>query len=193
MHCNLLPFIKLSTIGFLILLCQNLSAQESLNNKSNPIDKEGKHSVFVEVAGRTLIIGSLNYEYAIHKRFSLGVGLGFISRQSEDIARFNNGSQEIGRNTDTATSQFIYGKYFIGKKRHKLFFTGGLTHFFGIEKNKYPSGKEVIYHPELEWSAGLGYQFSTKKLNFRLTGYCLSLPGNSDIIPWGGISVGFKI
>ena len=111
---------------------QNMNAQESVEKSASQsvreIDQDNKHFIHAEIRGRTFIFGSLNYEYSLHKQISF-CGFGLIYIQKGDIIRNNNGTTETGKCLDIGTSQMIYGNYFIGKKKHKLYFTGGLTNF----------------------------------------------------------------
>jgi len=89
------------------------------------------------------------------------------------------------------------GNYFIGKKRNQLLLTAGLTNFLGTYRNKYPSETVRFAEAQLEWNAGIGYQYSANRFFFRITGYILSLPEPSgwfpEYMPWAGISTGIKL
>jgi len=92
-------------------------------------NKERKHFVYAEFAGRTFVFASLNYEYLFRGNISIGSGLGLINFQKGSISRSINGITESGKYTDISSSQMIYGNYFIGNNNHKLLFTLGLTNF----------------------------------------------------------------
>lgn len=201
MRLRILQFIKYVSAGWVLLLFQPAVAQDSSGENAPEAVKtyrqESKHTLHVEIGGRTFIWGSMNYEYALGRRMAVGGGLGMINFMSGDIIRANNGTTEKGNYLDIATTQMIYGNYFLGKNRHQVYFTGGLTHFLVTNRNKYPS--ETVFSAEalLEWNAGIGYQFSGKRFFFRVTGYCISMPGPSDwfpeYMPWAGVSVGYNI
>jgi|TARA_B110000977_G_scaffold158271_1_gene201633 hypothetical protein len=194
-------FLKYFTAGLLILMFQSISAQDplekSLIQPVKEFNQDSKHFINAEIGGRTLKYGSLNYEYALHKRISLGCGIGLIYFQKGDITRNNNGNPETGKYRDLGTSQMIYGNYFIGKNKHQLHLTAGLTNFLFTVRNKYPSETESSSESQLEWNAGIGYQLSVKRIYLRLTGYCISLPEPTGwfpkYMPWIGISMGLKI
>jgi len=156
-----------------------------------------KHSIHAEVGGRTFLLGSLNYEYAINRRFSFGAGIGFINLNRGSITRINNNVEETGKFRDLATTQMIYGNYFVGRNKHQLLITAGLTNFLFSYKSKYPSGVLKSTNAQVEWNAGIGYQYTSDKMFFRLTGYCISLPDTSGwfpkYMPWAGITIGWKL
>ncbi len=157
----------------------------------------GKHALNIELVGRAFLFGSFNYEYALTNQISLGGGLGLGNIQAGDITRDNNGIPENGRYFDMSSTQMIYGNYFIGKHKHKLYFTAGATNFLIVNRNKYPSETEFFVEPKLEWNLGLGYQFSGARTYYRLTAYCISLPDDSSFfpkyLPWLGLSMGYKL
>jgi len=196
-----LSFLKYLTAGVLALVLQRAAAQESGSQASTDMRETaipaGPHSFHVEIAGRTFIFGSVNYEYALNRKFSVGAGLGVISILSGEIIRDNNGSTETGIYLDVATTQMIYGNYFIGKNRNQLVLTAGLSDFLATNRNRYPSETVRSVQAQLEWNAGIGYQYSANRFFFRVTGYILSMPGPSDwfpeYMPWGGISTGWKL
>ena len=192
----------------MVLLLHPLDAQETPGNPSALDDKEkepvsktfrpdSKHSIHVELAGRTFIWGSASYEYRLAEPFAIGAGLGILSILSGPITRNNNGSSETGNYLDMATSQMIYANYFIGKGYHKLYFTGGLTNFLFTYRNTYPSETVLLRESQLEWNAGIGYQLSLRKTYLRLTAYIITLSDSSpwfpEYLPWLGLSTGFRI
>lgn len=187
-------------VGLLIILVNGSSAQESneeIVTAQNDRDMSVKHSLFGEIGGRTFFFGSFNYEFQLHKRISVGTGIGLINVQQGDIYRVFNSIEEKGRYLDVATTQMVFGNYFIGQNKHKLIITAGVTNFLFLNRNKYPSETVRSNESELEWNAGLGYQFSSKVMFYRLSGYVLSIPGSSDwfpkYIPWAGITIGWRL
>jgi len=189
-------FICLSLFVFQWVVAQEAADSVDLQ-LLNEANQESKHTLLTEIGGRTFIFGSLNYEYALLQNVSIGVGLGFINVQRGEIIRSNNGVQETGSYFDLGTTQMIYGNYFIGRDKHKLILTAGLTNFLFSYRAKYPSGTLQSRSSQTEWNAGIGYQFSTEIMYFRLTGYCISMPDPSGwfpkYMPWGGISIGYKL
>jgi hypothetical protein len=196
-----LSFLKYLTAGVLALMVQSTAAQESGGQASTDMRETaipaGPHSFHVEIAGRTFIFGSVNYEYALNRKFSVGTGLGVISILAGEIIRDNGGITETGNYLDVSTAQMIYGNYFIGKNRNQLVLTAGATNFLATYRNRYPSETVRSAEAQLEWNAGIGYQYSANQFFFRVTGYILSMPGPSDwfpeYIPWGGISTGWRL
>lgn len=91
----------------------------------------------------------------------------------------------------------IYGNYFVGSDKHKLVLTAGLTNFLISSRNTYPSDTELSSEINIEWNAGLGYQYNREQLYFRLSGYVISLPEPSawfpKYMPWVGLSIGYKL
>lgn len=176
-------------------------AQEKILEYDEELSDEeiikSKHSLYAELGGRTFIFGSVNYEFALLEKLSIGVGLGVIGFYSGEISRNNNGSSEDGRYLDTSTSQMIYANYFFGKDKNKLLLTAGLTNFLATSRNTYPSETERFSDSFVRWNAGLGYQFTKKRKYFRITAYLLSLTEDSDFfpdyLPWLGLSFGFRI
>jgi hypothetical protein len=185
----------------LVFLFQQVNAQEKTDSTLVKPIKEtyplAKHSIHAEVGGRSFIVGSLNYEYAMNKRFSFGTGVGFINLNQGSITRINNNIEETGKFRDLATTQMIYGNYFVGRNKHQLLITAGLTNFLFSYKSKYPSVVLRSTNAQLEWNAGIGYQYTANKMFFRLTAYCISLPDPSGwfpkYMPWVGIIIGRKL
>lgn len=190
----------LSAFCFLLFSLHSIFAQQNESVSAASIDilpQESKHSVHVELLGRAFLFGSVNYEYALPKNFAVGAALGITNVQRGTITRDNAGTPEEGRYFDSATSQMVYGNYFVGKRKHKGLVTAGLTHFLITSRNKYPSRTERSLESHFEWNAGLGYQFSANRTYYRLTGYVLSLPEPSGwfpaIMPWGGLTIGCRL
>lgn len=179
----------------LILLFSSISfGQTDLLSKDN--NPQGKHSLNLELLGRTFIFNSFNYEYTIKDNISLGAGFGVFSVLRGTIMRDNNGQTETGKYFDTGTSQMLYANYFIGRNKHKLLFTAGITNFLNTYRNTYPSETVVQWDSQLEWNAGIGYEYSTNKTFLRATAYCISMPDPTGwfpkYMPWGGLSVGYR-
>ena len=151
----------------------------------------------MEAFGRTFFFGSFNYEYSIIPNFSLGAGIGVLQLQQGNITRNNQSLSEQGRYFDAVTTQMIYVNYFFGKNRHKGIFSVGGTNLLTLGRNKYPSETESYSSSILLPNLGLGYQFSSKKMYYRLMAYCLYMPQPStwfpSVIPWAGLSVGYRI
>jgi hypothetical protein len=74
--------------------------------------------------------------------------------------------------------------------------TAGITNFLEYSRSKFPSEKLTDVDAQLEWNVGLGYQFATPKMYYRITGYCISLPDPHGwfpkYMPWAGLTVGYK-
>lgn len=188
-------FRLIIALGILILISQHVDAQDI--QYKNETESSNRHSINVELLGRTFLFSSVNYEYAINTKFSLGTGLGLVSLQRGDITRNMNGVPETGRYLDLASTQMIYGNYFVGSDKHKLVLTAGLTNFLISSRNTYPSDTELSSEINIEWNAGLGYQYNLEQLYFRLSGYVISLPEPSawfpKYMPWVGLSIGYKL
>lgn len=173
--------IVLAILGF----CTHALSQETSD----------KHSISIELLGRSLIFGSVNYEYTLNPKLSVGAGLGFAAFQKGDITRNVVGMNEIGKYFDTSTSQFVFANYFIGKKKHKGIITSGLTNFMSTSKNTYPTEKVRSIENTFRWNAGLGYQYSGRSMFFRITGYAINLPESDlfpKLVPWAGLSTGLR-
>ena len=172
---------RLALPAFLLSFCTILNAQE-------------RHSLNLELGGRTLLFGSLNYEYQILDKVSIGGGLGVINLSRGQITRDNGGMDETGNYLDISTSQMLYGNYFMGRNKHKMLLTAGLTNFLQTYRNTYPSETVIGRDLQVQWNAGLGYQFTGKQNYFRLTGYVLKMPQPSGwfppYIPWFGLTTG---
>lgn len=188
---------------FLLIACFFISfypvSAQQLNRHGDQIsdnDSRYKHSVNIEIGGRTLIIASLNYEYLIRDKVSIGAGWGLNSIDRGNIIRNNNGITETGDYFDIYSTVNFSGIYFIGEGKHKLLLTGGITHFWRHEKINYPSETIVSNESDTKWNAGVGYQFTRKRFYFRATAYCLALPQVSqyapDYIPWLGLTLGYQ-
>ncbi len=183
------------------MLVQSLSGQEPVKNPTadpvKALNHSRTHRLFTEVGGRTVVFGSLNYEYALSENFSLGAGFGMINYQTGTILRVTDGTSETGNYSESATSQLVFANYLVGSERHKLLLTAGLTHFLQTSKSRYPSGTVSSVDAQVEWNAGIGYQLELNKMFFRLTGYCLGLPEPTGwfpkYIPWAGVTAGLKL
>ncbi|MFK7783674.1 MAG: hypothetical protein AB8B56_01090 [Crocinitomicaceae bacterium] len=185
---------------FLIVMSASfqLSAQEHLDDEiSENRDRTFRHSINLEAGGRTLIMGSLNYEFLLYDRFALGVGIGFNSIARGEIIRNNNGVTETGTYFDLYSSHLFSGTYFVGKGKHKMLITAGITNFRRYDKVVYPSETIIGRAKDLQWNAGIGYQFTSKRMYFRTTAYFLALPNISiwapDYLPWIGLTAGYKL
>ena len=115
-----LRFLNYFTTGLLIMIFQNMNAQEPVvqnaSHSVKEIDKGSKHYIHTEIGGRTFLVGSFNYEYMLYKQFSIGCGLGLIYIERATNIGSNNGTDEIGKALSIASTQMIYGNYFIGNK-----------------------------------------------------------------------------
>jgi hypothetical protein len=124
------------------------------------------------------------------------LGLGLINILWGDITRNNNGAPEAGRYFDMGSTQMIYGNYFIGKRKHKLYFTGGLTNLLITSRNTYQLETVLSRDLHLDWNAGMGYQYTGLHTFYRLAAYVVGLPGPSSwfprYMPWIGISIGYR-
>ena len=191
---------KFSLVFFFCAIFGTLTAQNAEQRIGNDPPAEiiinSKHSLVAELGGRTFIFGSLSYEYRLCNKLFLGAGLGVQGVSIGDITRLNDGNPETGNYVDVGTSQMIYANYFVGKMKHKLLITGGLTHLFFTSKNRYPSETELFKESFLSPNLGLGYQFTGTKSFFRFTAYVMKLPESdffSSFWPWAGISYGYNL
>ena len=200
----ILPSLTTCTFGkrlilfFAIFSFFQLNAQTSTTDKNdNKRDKTVRHSINLEAGGRTLIIGSLNYEFLLYDRLALDVGIGFNSMSRGEVIRNNNGVTETGTYFDLYSAHLFSATYFIGKRKHKILLTAGTTNFRRYDKDVYPSETIVERDKSLEWNAGIGYQFTGERMYFRATAYFLSLPNISvyapDYLPWIGLTIGHKL
>ncbi|MDA3911196.1 MAG: hypothetical protein PF448_07560 [Bacteroidales bacterium] len=193
----------LKYMGFILLslitlqsFAQNASQSEDLFLNEKPV-QESRHFIHAELAGRSVIWGSLNYEYAIKPQFHLGLGIGLIYLGKGQITRNNNGVVETGTYFDMSTTQMLYGNYFIGQNKHKLLLTAGVTNFLSSYRNKYPTETVTSFETQIEWNAGVGYQFNAENTFYRFTAYCISMPDPlgwfPKYIPWAGITIGLNL
>lgn len=172
----------------LLFSCHATFAQEK--------EKIQNHSINVEALGKSILWGAVNYEYQLTSHFSLGAGLGYTNIGSGQINRIHNDDQEIGQYWDLSWSQMLYANYFLGKNRHQMLFTAGLTNFWAWTRQKFPS--ETIYHSDtqIRWNFGLGYQYSKNSAYFRATAYVLRMPKPSGwfpkVFPWIGLTGGYR-
>ncbi|MEL6533836.1 MAG: hypothetical protein AAFQ98_00425 [Bacteroidota bacterium] len=183
----------------LITIILLFSTVASYGETINPVAEadSSKHSLQIELAGRTFVFSSVLYEYALWDQFSLGAGLGILFLDTGEIIRDNNGMVESGNYFDMSTTQMLYGTYFIGKRQHKLLLTGGITNFLQTYRNRYPTEVVSGANAQQGWNAGVGYQFTKDQTFFRATGYLLAFPEPSEFLPqylpWIGISGGIKL
>ena len=196
-----LKIYAITLIAALYFAPANIKAQDSIPGYDFvtvvPPKVRSKHSLNLESFGRSFLFGSLSYEYSINRSFSAGIGLGLAYVGAGEILRSNNGEPESGRYFETASSQMIYGMYFLGPNRHRLLLTAGLTNFLTTDRYSYPSEVHRSADAQIEWNAGLGYQFLWPRVNLRLIGYVISLPDPHGwfpkYMPWAGLTVGYKI
>lgn len=158
---------------------------------------DSKHSLHIEAFGRSFFFGSLNYEYAFTDRISAGLGLGFAQLTTGSIERNNEGQTEYGRYFDTFTTQMLYVNYDLWKRnKHSIYATAGLTAYTETYRNKYPSETQFSVYSQVQWTAGVGYEFNSGKFFFRATPYVLAMPEPSGwfppYMPWLGLSAGIN-
>ncbi|MBM78811.1 MAG: hypothetical protein CL846_10045 [Crocinitomicaceae bacterium] len=185
-------------IGIIICVC--ISTQIiSQNIEENKAEINNcKHSLNIELIGRTFVFSSINYEYNISNKLALGTGLGLLYLGSGEISRNNNGIVENGNYFEMSLSQMLYANYFfLGNNKNKIFITAGISNFQTISRNKYPSETEISNTNSFNWNTGLGYQYNKEKIFFRLTGYVLRIKSFSDALgidglPWAGVTIGYK-
>jgi len=159
---------------------------------------DSKHSLHIEAFGRSFFFGSLNYEYALTDRFSAGVGFGVAIVQVGQIERGINGQTEVGRYFDTFTTQMLYVNYDLWKRnKHSIYATAGLTAYTETYRNKYPSETQFMLDTQVQWTAGVGYEYNPGKFFFRATPYVIAMPEPSGwfppYMPWLGLSAGMKL
>ncbi len=171
--------------------------QDEYATINSDFNKESRHFLHAELGGRTIIWGTLNYEYALKPQFHIGVGAGLIYLAHGQIMRDNNGTTETGTYFEMSTTQMLYGNYFVGRNKHQLLLTAGLTNFLTIYRNEYPSEVVKSLDAQIQWNAGVGYQYNATHMFFRFTAYCIAMPHPSgwfpDYIPWGGITIGYVL
>lgn len=188
--------MKVLFYRYVLLLFFSMSWGAIIAQKDLIPSKESNQSINLELAGKSPILASLSYEYAVKRQFSLGVGLGVGLISNGEISRSNNGASETGKYLDAATSQLLYANYFIGKRKHKLLITGGVTHLLASSRNKYPSETERYFESNFLPSLGIGYQLTGDKLLFRVIPYIVKLPEPSgwfpEYMPWGGLTLGYR-
>ena len=181
--CNILVLISLLLSSF-----QTTFAQEK--------EKIQNHSINVEAFGKSILWGTVNYEYQPFSSISFGAGFGYTYFGSGQINRIHNDNEEIGQYLDLSTSQMLYANYFLGKNKHQMLFTAGLTNFWAWTRQTFPT--ETIFHSDtqIRWNFGLGYQYSKNSVYFRTTAYVLRMPEPTGwfpkIFPWLGVSLGYK-
>lgn len=156
--------------------------------------QKGQHTIHAELGGRAFIWGSVNYEYHLANRLSLGAGLGLANAQRGDITREVNGATETGKYFDLYNSSTLYANYFAGSDRHQLVLSAGLTNYQEYHRNVYPSGRESGLDMQVKPHLGMGYQYNGRDVFARLMGYYMGMPEPSgwfpSSMPWIGISVG---
>ena len=158
--------------------------------------KQKRHSINIEALGRTFIFGSVNYEYTLHKKLSIGAGFSILSASRSSTVRANNGFEESGIFSSLVSTQMIYGNYFVGKGKHKLLLTAGATGLLSNARSKFPSETLKSHSLSFHGNMGIGYNYLGDNVYYRLTVYCLQLPDLAGwfprLMPWIGTSVGFR-
>lgn len=183
----------------LSLLITPSIAQTTLQDQDTLIrtdlKQDSHHFLHAELGGRTIIMGSLNYEYALKPKFHLGVGAGLVYLNTGRITRDNNGTSETGNYFEMSTTQMLYGNYFVGENKSQLVLTAGLTNFLTTYRNDYPSELVKSSDGQIQWNVGVGYQYNATHMFYRMTAYCIAMPQPSgwfpDYIPWAGITIGY--
>lgn len=182
-------YMKTLCLFSTIIASSGLIAQDSIPPKN--------HMVSVELLGKTLFIGSLNYEYIIFKKFSIGAGFGYNTSQSDEVSRYINGDYEHGTSFDLKTTQMIYANYFLGDKKNRMLFTLGATHFLATIKQTYPSETIKTSDSQVRWNVGVGYQFTQTHGFFRASAYVIRWPEPAGdwfpkVVPWIGFTLGAR-
>jgi len=184
-------------LKYITIILFSLALGKISHGQTNITSQNNKHSINFESFGRTMVWGSINYEYAMLKNLSFGGGLGLIFWENGNISRITNNATEVGTFLNTATTQILYANYFLGKQNHKCLLTAGLTGFSYTYHRKYPSENTNSLEFHLEASAGIGYQYSGNVLYYRATLYVLGVPEPNGwfpkYMPWMGFTIGYKL
>lgn len=189
--------MKKAKTKHIVIIVLSLILGQSSYGQAGSESKPSRHSINFESFGRTMVWGSMNYEYAMLKNLSFGGGLGLIFWEDGNSSRITNNATEVGTFLNTATTQILYANYFLGKQSHKCLFTAGLTGFSYTYHRKYPSENTNSIEYHLEASAGIGYQYSGNVLYYRTTLYVLGVPEPNGwfpkYMPWMGFTIGYKL
>lgn len=191
-------FSSLFFVLLFLILGTSSSFAQDMSDSNRDEETTGKHSLHIEAFGRAFLFGSVNYEYAFTDRFSAGVGLGVTNVAFGEIERNNDGMPETGRYFDTYTTQMVYANYKVWKQNaHAIYATAGLTMYTETYRNKYPSETQFFLDSQVNWNAGVGYEYNPGRFFFRASPYVIALPDPSGwfppYMPWLGISAGWKL
>jgi hypothetical protein len=138
-----------------------------------------KNLIAIEVLGRGGY-GSIQYDRAIHRNFSLGAGVGAVTATTYAVAR----SLTSVTSTLVEPWYFLYANYYLGGEYFSPFITAGATYLSGNSK------LDFTFWP------GAGVEFRTHVgPTLRLTVYLPKaspigiVPGYPEI--WSGLSLGY--
>ena len=179
---------------FLPLLLLLASTYGYAQAPAEATDAFRRHSLHVELLGRNLTYGSINYEFALKPQFSVGAGLGVMDFDAGDFIDPTLGDATF---IYSETSQSLYANYFLGKRNHKALLTAGATNYLFHYRWTYTSTEDTRTESHLGWNVGLGYQYSKGRFYGRATAYLLYLPREAEFyityLPYIGFTGGLRL
>lgn len=150
-------------------------------------------SLHLEILGKSLWYGSLSFENEINEHLSYGVGIGYKSYSTGAYSSLRG----EGNYFDIYTAIPLYMQYQFFQKKDHLLAIAGFTIQNGLYLVKYNSGKfQVGYRPYLLPFVGAAYELEFEKIIFRLPVYAVYIGINDwyfPVLPWIGVSVGYKL
>lgn len=155
-----------------------------------------KHSINFELAGRSIIWGSLNYEFQPIRQLAFGAGFGLVNLESGTAYKEVDGVMQTGRYMDVQSTQKLYFNYLLGKGKNQLLFTSGVTHFLANGRRTFNTQTDWLFDSQIRWNVGVGYQYSKNRVLFRATAYAIRMPEPVGwfprVFPWIGLTVGYR-
>ena len=140
-------------IGIVIFVCISIQiSSQHIEENVNQMDNR-KHSINIEIIGRTLVMTSINYEYKIFKKLALGTGFGLISigrgigseeniEMAKELTSLLNG--ELASSRPVVDSGWLESSRQVGSSGQtvspKLYFaigiSGAIQHMVGMKSSK---------------------------------------------------------
>lgn len=178
-----MKFLLNTTLLVLILLCNTTFASEN------------RHTVHLELMGKSVYFGTLTYEFDVRPNFSVGTGWGFMDVYS---GKYFTHNMREGRYFELILTNQHYALHrFFYRGRHRLITQYGFTiqnRLNFVQFNE--GGLQFSNHPFFVPFAGAGYEFRSEKLYVRVPLYVAWI-GVSDwfpaLMPWFGVSVGIPL
>jgi hypothetical protein len=144
------------------------------------LTRDAQNSIFVEAFGSGLLY-SVNYDRIIRDRFSVRIGLGYLSDHV-----FGPG------HSWSMLSIPLMGNLLLGRTSHRLELGAGVTFVRSLgENDEVGSNDPTRSEVTVVATANVGYRYCPTDGGFNFRAGFTPLLNASGFLPWGGISLGY--